>query len=147
MTRSALPALALLLAAGLSACAGPTVPTDASTEDFCDVQGTLFADLDLGGGGPAPTSDDIVASLRDWADEVEEVGTPADMPDDARAGFDRVVQLARQATPEDFDENDTPSMPEMSAEEQEQATAFTAYVGETCGPARGGLPEVPEISS
>ena len=133
MTPAALPALALLLGAALSACSAPAVPTDASEEDFCDVQGDLFADLELGGEGPAPTSDDIVKSLRDWADEVEEVGTPSAMPDDARAGFDRVVELAREADPADFDEDKDPSMPEMSPEAQEHAQAFTTYVAETCG--------------
>jgi hypothetical protein len=152
MTR-ARPGLALLLTAVLSGCAGttaPTAPTDASEEEFCEVQSTLFADIDLSGDGPAPTSDEIAKSLQDWADAVEEVGTPAGMSDDARAGFEGVVELARQADAEDFDEDGSPGgIPEeLSAEEEEQAQAFTAYVGETCGAGgtQSGLPEVPELS-
>ena len=146
--RASLAVLALLLGAAVSACAAPVTPTDASEEDFCEVQGTLFADLDLGGSGREPTSDDVAKSLQDWADEVEEVGTPAGMPDDARAGFERVVELAREADPEDFDEDSTPALPEeLSAEAEAQAQAFTEYVGETCGPGGAGLPDVPELPS
>ena len=148
MTRAALPALALLAGAALAGCSAPAAPTDASEEEFCDVQGTLFKDLQLEGDGPAPKSEDIVDSLHDWADEVEEVGTPEGIPADARAGFERVVELAHQAAPEDFDEDDTPSMPgEMSAEDKQQAEAFTLYVATTCGAggAQSSLPEVPAL--
>ena len=139
--------LAGTLAAGLSACAAPVPPTDASAEDFCEAQETLFADLDLG-SGDEPTSDDVAKSLADWADAVEEVGTPADMPDDARAGFERVVELAREAAPEDFDEDGIPALPEeLSEKSRAQSRAFTEYVAETCGPGGAGLPEVPELPS
>ena len=146
MTRAALPALALLIGA-LSSCAAEPAPSDASEEDFCEVQGTLFKDLQLGGDGPTPNGDDVVESLRSWADEVEQVGTPEGMPPEARAGFERVVELAREADPEDFDEDKDPSMPEMSPEAQEQAQAFTLYVATTCGAGgeQSSLPEVPAL--
>lgn len=105
-----------LVAAGttliaLAACGGPKgadAPTDASVDDFCAVIG----DLDLNG------------DASDLVDALSETGTPQGIPDDARAGFEVMID---EATAE-----------EISDADQEKVSAFIGYVGEECGAA--GLP-------
>lgn len=99
----ALPAL--LLVGALVACSpeGADAPTDAAVEDFCSTMG----DVDLNG------------SARDFSSDLADVGTPAGIPDDARAGFEVMI-----------DESDAD---EISAEDQEKVTALIGYVVDTCG--------------
>lgn len=90
--------------AALSACGGPegaAAPKDATVEDFCNVIG----DLD-------------VSDPSGLVDDMAETGTPEDIPDDARAGFEVMVD---EATADD-----------ISAEDQEKVTAFVGYVAATC---------------
>ncbi|KAA1427911.1 hypothetical protein [Nocardioides antri] len=111
---------ATLLAFSLTACGG--APTDASEDDFCEV---------------ATQEPDDVDAIHDWADEAEEVGTPEDIPDDARAGFEAIVELAKDIEEEDLEDENF--LDDLSEEEQDEFEAYATYVGETCGG-----PEVPD---
>ena len=75
--------------AALSACGGPegaAAPKDATVEDFCNVIG----DLD-------------VSDPSGLVDDMAETGTPEDIPDDARAGFEVMVD---EATADDISAED-----------------------------------------
>jgi hypothetical protein len=147
VTRAAVSALALLLGVVLAGCGGGGAPTDASEKDFCAAQADLFADIDLSGD---PSNDEVAASLHHWADEVEEVGTPKGISDDARSGFEEVVDLARAVDAEDFDKTGGTGMApdNLSPTLQKKVDLFTSYVGETCnGTGTQGLPTVPELPS
>ena len=127
MTRIKRPAAAVgaaaLLAFSLTACGG--APTDASEEDFCE------AVLEQ----PGNDAD----SIHDWADELEEVGTPEDIPDDAREGFELLVDTAKDVDDDDLDDENFAD--EFSDDDQEKFTAYSAYLAETC---IGDLPtEIP----
>ena len=128
MTRIKRPAAALsatvLLAFSLSACGGP--PTDASEDEFCEVV------LEEPG--------DDVDAVHDWADKLEETGTPEDIPDDARNGFELLVDFAK-----DVDEDDIDNFEEgdFSDDEQKDFAAYSEYLTETCF---GDL-EIPEDPS
>jgi len=90
----------------LGACNGdPTgadSPTDADVDAFCAVIG----DLDVSDPGQV-------------VDDLAETGTPEGMPDDARDGFEVMIDQA------DADE--------ISDSDQEKVTAFVTYVATTCG--------------
>ena len=121
MTRIKRPAAAVgatvLLAFSLSACGG--APTDASEKEFCEVA------LDQPG--------DDVDAIHDWADKAEEVGTPEDIPDEARDGFELLVDTAKDIDEDDLDDESLED--EFSDEDQDAFAAYGEYVGKTCAPA------------
>lgn len=94
------------LAFGLVGCGGSSydgaeAPHDASASAFCAV----VADIDL--NDPKSFVEDLV-----------EVGTPADIPADARSGFEVMVENATED--------------EISDADQEKVNAFVAYFTSTC---------------
>ena len=105
---------AVLLTFSLTACGG--APDDASKDDFCEV-------------ALNETGDDADA-VNDWGDELEEVGTPEDIPDDARDGFELLVETAKDVDDDDLDNEEL--FEEFSDDEQDQFTAYSQYVSETC---------------
>ncbi|MDZ5619555.1 hypothetical protein [Nocardioides bizhenqiangii] len=107
---------AVLLAFSLTACGG--APDDASEEDFCEVANSIPADAD-------------VDAIHDWADDAEETGTPEDIPEDAREGFELLVDIAKDVDEDDLENEDF--LDDLSSEEEEQFTAYGTYVAETCG--------------
>lgn len=112
----------LLLTAVLSGCGGP--PTNASTSEFCGVLSDFYDDTAQMGTTDTRAA---VAALKRVADRLEEVGTPSDIPDSARVGFERTIEriqgLSDDASPADL---------QLSAEEQEYADAFGRYVRTEC---------------
>lgn len=132
-----------LVAAGVSSCGGDA-PTKAAEEDFCEAFTSLFADVP---DSPDVDEADAVQAFRDWGERLEEVGTPEDMGEQARAGFERTLEVVRDldegVTLADFD-----SLGEdLPAQAQEQVEAFDAYAFDTCGNPLDdvSLPEVPEL--
>jgi hypothetical protein len=119
MTRIKRPAAAVgaavLLAFSLTACGGGA-PDDASEDDFCEVV------LDE----PGEDAD----SINKWGDELEEVGTPEDIPEDAREGFEILVDLAKDVDDDDLENENF--IDEFSGEDQEKFAAYSAYLAETC---------------
>lgn len=116
--------LALVLG-GAVACGSDepsAAPEDASQEDFCQV----YADIESGsasGGG------DDLDSVKEAVDRLVEVGTPDDIPDEARAGFETLGELVREAD----DETDLETLGEdLGPEVQGSFVAFLGYVTETC---------------
>lgn len=116
--------LALVLG-GTVACGGDEPPTepsaapqDASPEDFCRV----YADIEDSGG------DDLDAA-KDAVDRLVEVGTPEDIPDDARSGFETLGELVRQA--DEQDDLETLGA-DLGEQVQSDFLAFIGYVTQTC---------------
>jgi hypothetical protein len=132
---------AVLLAFALSACSG--APTDASKSEFCaSVSDRSWYDEI----GDEPDAEAIVDGLESWGADLEEVGTPEDIDDDAREGFEITVEYLADLDPDDFEElsNFDPSVSEdLSEDEREKVEALNAYVDETCVPES---PDVPEHS-
>ena len=81
------------------------------------------------------SADDEAAAVRavkEWAADMKRVGTPADMPADARHGFEMFVDQAA-----DLDEHqgldDLEHLgADLSADDQADAKAFTAWTKENC---------------
>lgn len=126
---------ALVPVALLSGCGGP--PTDAAKTDFCATatDQTWIQDL-----GTDPDGQEIVDGFASWAEDLEEVGTPEDIDDDARKGFEVTVDYLSDLDADDFEDlSDAAAVTDdLSDDEQEQVDAYNAYVQETCA---GGAPE------
>jgi predicted small secreted protein len=105
--------------------------SDASDSDFCGVYSNLFQELttSLGNGGDVAS---IIPQLKDYAEQLEEVGAPDDIPEDAERGFEVSLQ-AISDLPDDATQEDLLASSEgYSAEDQADATAFGQYVVTAC---------------
>ena len=71
---------------------GSSAPDNASTEEFCDAFNSLFTEV-MAKAGSGDMSQAIPA-IKEWAENMQDVGTPDDMPDDAREGFEVFVDAA-----------------------------------------------------
>lgn len=148
---------AILVGAVTSACggggAGGGAPSDASEGDFCDTQTSLIDDLlpdDLT-NPEVPSNEEMAEAVKGWGAKLEEIGTPEDIPDDARKGFEAVVQQAKEIDASDFTIEKLEELEQggenASAEVKAQATAFSDYLTEKCGNPMDDLelPELPEL--
>ena len=142
----------LLVAATTAACggSGDSAPEAASTDDFCAAQSSLFTDLDLDFTDPdaaLPTEEEMADAMHGWADRIAEVGTPEDIPDEAREGFEETVTAAQELTVEDLTSPDLDALEsKMSDEAQAKVEAFSTYVSDTCGSVLpDDMPEMPEM--
>ena len=156
-TRLAVSSAVLLVGAATSACgggAGGGAPTDASEKDFCATQTSLLEDLlpDDMANPQLPSDQEMAKAVKDWGKKIEEVGTPENISDEARKGFERVVEMANDINPEDFSIEKLEELEaggkEASAEAKKQADAFEKYLTDTCGNPLDNLdlPQMPESS-
>ncbi|HEY1133794.1 MAG TPA: hypothetical protein VGE77_04400 [Nocardioides sp.] len=117
-----LSAAALVLAgATLTACGG--APTDASESDFCDAFESAFTDV----GEQAMKEGDEEVDFGDAIDELEETGTPEGISDDAREGFENLVDALKDADGKTVDELNEEDSDDLDGDE-----AFSTYYAETC---------------
>lgn len=143
--KSALLAASLVLVGGTAlGCSGggsEGAPTDATEEDYCASYQSLFDDMST---MTDATDAEIIAQIKDWATTMEETGTPEEMPEDARAGFETTISLINDldddAQQEDFEKIDE----DLTDEETAQVDEFDTYTTDTCGSPMDNL-EVPEI--
>jgi hypothetical protein len=153
--RTRLTTAVLLVAAVTSGCGGGSgAPSDASTDGFCEAANSLLSDVapeDVG-TPELPSEEDVAQAVKDWGSRMQEVGTPEDIPADARKGFETVVERAREIDAGDFSMEDLEELgaggADASEEVRKQADAFGDYLTETCGNPLDDLemPELPEIS-
>ncbi len=143
--KRALAAASLVLLAGTGAgCGGDDdgggdgggAPSDASVDDFCGTFNDFYAEVEELGEGAA--DEELVAALKDTGEELEEVGTPEDISDDARAGFEATVEAIGDL-PDDATEEDIASLEDDYSEQvKAQVDEFGSYLNDTCGFDDGG---------
>jgi len=152
--RLTLTSAVLLVGTVTSACGGSGgAPSDASKDGFCEAANSLMSDL-----MPAdtttpelPSDEDMAKAVKDWGSRMEEVGTPEGISDDARKGFESVVDHAKEIDAEDFSMDHLEELEmggaDASAEEKKQAEAFGNYLTDTCGNPMDDIemPELPEV--
>ncbi|NHC23509.1 hypothetical protein G6553_10045 [Nocardioides sp. IC4_145] len=137
----------LLIAPFAAACGGgdddeaSAAPQDASSEDFCDAYTSIFDSLLA---APSDSSQDqqeeaAVDALKDWSERMREVGTPEDLPEDARKGFELVLDEASDID-DVSDLQDLEDSQDYSEAEQEQAQALNTWITENCAGSMPGLP-------
>jgi hypothetical protein len=122
---------AVLLSISLSACGGP--PTDASVKDYC---AAVNDDSDFEDFGEDSTEEDFVDALQSFADRLEKVGTPEDIPDDAREGFEISLDAVEDLDPDDIDLknlDDSALEDDLSDDEKDKLDAYNEYENKTCG--------------
>lgn len=126
---------AVLLALSLTACGGGA-PADASVEDFCKVTQDEAGQEDFFKAIEDEDWDKIAELIEDQAAEVEEVGTPDDISDDAREGFEIQLEAAQGISADDiekaFKDDEDPFEADLSDEEKKKVEAYTEYENETC---------------
>jgi hypothetical protein len=151
--RLTLTGAVLLVGAVTSACGGGGAPSDANKDGFCEAANSLMSDLvpeDMS-TPELPSDEDMAQAVKDWGSRMEEVGTPEDIPDDARKGFEAVVDQAKEIDAADFSMENLEDLEQggadASKEVEEQADAFGDYLAETCGNPLDDIemPELPEI--
>ena len=112
----------VLIAGGATACSN-----SASKEDFCNGYDDFLQAL-----ADADAEKNYGEQLKDAASDFEEVGTPDDIPDDAKEGletvFDAIAELDDDATPEDIQKMNE----DLSEAENKKAEAFREYLSKTC---------------
>lgn len=108
-------------------------PTDADEGEFCDAAagGTWADDLDEDSDG-----NQIADALRSWGDQLDEVGTPGNITEKAREGFEITVDYLKGVDDEDFEDigDASPVDDSFSTEERDKVAAFERYVDDTCRP-------------
>lgn len=149
--RLTLTSAVLLVGAATAACGGGGgAPGDASEDGFCEAANSLLTDLmpDDMSAPEVPSDEDMAQAVKDWGTRMEEVGTPEDIPDDAREGFEAVLAQIEEIEASDFSAEKLEELgsggAEASEEVQRQAEAFGDYVTETCGDPMDDI-EVPEL--
>ena len=117
-------------------------PTAASSDDFCTAfNGLIGQVLSQIGTGDASKG---ATALRDWAATMEEVGTPADMPDDARRGFEVVVEQAAQIDDDVTLEDLKNFGDDVDADDRADSEAFGAWATDNCP---SPLPDMSDLAS
>lgn len=128
--KHALLAASLVLVAGTTAGCGGGPPTDASKEDFCQV----FEDFyETASGFDEESSDeDLVKALKKVGEQLEEVGTPEDIPEDARRGFETTIEMINEVEDDATEEELEKIEDQLSDAEQKDSDAFDDYLAKTC---------------
>lgn len=117
----------------LTGCGGAAedAPSDASLKDFCAAREWFVTEglARFEGGEFPPPEDDVAALARDWAEELTDVGTPANMSTDAREGFEKFIDRI-----DDLDGGDMGSFGwgDSGAWEGEAEESFANYVTNSC---------------
>ncbi len=117
-----LSAAALVLAgASLTACGGGA-PTDASESEFCDsMQSADESILEQ-----SEKDGDEKVDFGDAIDELEKTGTPENIPDDAREGFESLIDAMKDLDGDTVDEV-SDNNDELDGDDE-----FSDYYTETC---------------
>jgi hypothetical protein len=125
--------LALALS-GLAGCGGDDsdgggAPTSASKDDFCATFESLEKDMqDL---DPSDV-DAAIGAIRDAGQKLEDTGTPEDIPDDARAGFDFIVETINGIDDDASIEDLAKIGQDLSDSDEANSKAFDEYLSDTC---------------
>ncbi|GGO73506.1 hypothetical protein GCM10012276_19280 [Nocardioides deserti] len=137
----------LLLAPFAAACGGGdddeagSAPQDASSEDFCEAYTSIFDSLLAAptDSGQGEQEEAAVDALKKWSERMRDVGTPEDLPEDARKGFELVLDEASDID-DVSDLDDLEDSQDYSDAEQEQAQALNTWITENCADSMPGLP-------
>ena len=125
----------MLLVAGTTAACGGSAPTDASVEDFCHEY--------------TQSNDD--ESGEDAAKRLEETGTPKDMPDDARHGFEVIIKFAKKDDGDMSEDDKQKEYEDLSDGDKDDVDAFISYAADKCADEmkeqmEEQMPEMPDMT-
>ena len=125
-------AACVLVVSGAVGCSDGSVGQDAddapSAQMFCDALAQFREDI------AAADADDLtayVAALKEAAAQLERIGTPEDIPDSARAGFELTIKRIEEL-PDDATEESLSDLGDVREEEQATLDDLDAYIERTC---------------
>ena len=135
MKRLSLLAVPMLVVGLLAGCGDDPAadaadsPTNATVEEFCQP----FVDMlqEISDQGEDISDADAVALAKETAEKLREAGTPEDMPEDARKGFELVVKKLAEL-PDDATKDEVEAAQELTEEEQKYSDALGRYIAEKC---------------
>jgi len=128
-----------IAATTLTACGGGSgsdAPENASTEDFCNAidPRKAMGDLDmeeLAGLSEDEQKEKAKEVLQSWAEGLADVGTPENIPDDARKGYeeavDQIEEIDWDASMEDVEKQ----LDDLETD-SDDTDAFEEYVKDEC---------------
>jgi hypothetical protein len=109
-------------------------PDSASVEDFCDGLNAFDEEID-----EDADPGEQVDKAHELADKLADIGTPDDISDDAREGFELYLGAISEIDEDDVDDFEDAASEEelrdilgLSEDEYAKVTAFFAYTGEKC---------------
>lgn len=127
-----------VLAFSLAAC-GSSAPSDASKADFCKA---VTAEGDTAAVQKAVADKDydaLLDELKKTTDNIEKVGTPENIPDDAREGFeiqlDAINDLKADDIKKSFEDPENAEDPfaaKVSKDDKKKIEAFEKYQSKEC---------------
>ena len=130
----------ILVAGGAVGCGdddgggGGSDDKTASVDDFCGAFQDFYDDLE----GVTGEEENLGEILKKAAKRIEDVGTPEDIPDDAKEGLQLTLDAINDL-PDDASAEDMAGIEkEYSDAEKEKTDAFTEYLGKTCPDIGGG---------
>ena len=131
MEKALMTASLVFVAGTLVACGGADgggAPRSSSEEDFC----AAFLKISEEASGDSSDTEAQIEQAKDAAEELADVGTPEGIPDDARKGFELMIQLIDEVESDASEEDLNGVFEELSEDEQKSYTSFFTYVSETC---------------
>lgn len=144
MPRLAALAVPAVLLLSLTACGGDDAddaPESASKEEFCEAYNAEPADDDFDPeASPEDQAKAIIDALKEATDKLADVGTPEDIPDDAREGFEVVINavdgLDEEEVAKAIEEEDEEYFDSIvSGDDKEKGDAFEEWATGYCGDA------------
>jgi hypothetical protein len=130
--RRVLAGAGLVLVAGMTTACGGS-PDDASKDDFCKA----IHDVPIADDGKVKQDD-----WDDWLDKINDTGTPEDISNDERDGFETSIDVLGDLDVEEDSEDISKAIEEaeddLDDDEKKNVEKFDDYVNETCPPTTGG---------
>lgn len=114
----------LVLVGGMATACGDDssdAPEDASKDDFCNL-------LEEAPTADKPSQDDV----DEWVDKLKDTGTPDDIDDDARHGFEVLVGAIDDADVDDIDDESTFEDLVKDSGDRKDVEKFFVYYAKKC---------------
>jgi hypothetical protein len=106
-------------------------PKDATKDGFCEKFTGLSAAVAQATSGDTSAA---IKGLKDWVGEIEDYGTPSEMSDDARDGFEILI-ASFKGVDDDASMEDLQKLgADASAADTKKVEAFSAWTSENCPP-------------
>lgn len=141
-TPGLLTASLVLLGVAAVGCGGGGAPTDASEDKFCKELTSLFND-------PSQIADmtdkEALDQIKAWAKDLEKVGTPKNISDEGREGFELMVEQVDKLDTDDTAADLDKLEEGLSDSEKKASEAFEKYTTDTCGQIDIDTPDLPEL--
>ncbi len=119
-----------------TAVAGP--PSGASVDEFCGAFVDLIQQAREAGAGISDA--EAVTLAKQTADKLSKIGTPDDIPADARAAFELAIEKI-ESIPDDATRKEMDELAgDLTAEQDQNLSALTTYVTQKCMALPSGAP-------